>query len=184
MTPAAHGAGLPPERRAWDRERFLARIQGMSRAEVVALGDAVDALVAEGGDAKKLTRGFFLAWYQGPRLGGDETAELDRLFVDVVVAMAIGLSGVDPRVIAGTADRRHGAGAAFLAALFPSRAASEITDVSLRLISGATAPVDPQRAVVAAWNTGCAISLRGLLAEDVEATLTAAWRRGVGELPV
>jgi hypothetical protein len=184
MTPTVHGPGVPPERRAWERERFLARIRGMSLAEVVALGDAVDTLISEGGDAKKLTRGFFLAWYEGPRLGREETAELDQLFVDVVVAMAIGLAGVDPRDMADSTDGRRGAGTAFLAALFPSRGASELTDVSIRLIRSVTAPADPKRAVVAAWNAGCAIALRGRLAEDVEATLTAAWRRGVGDLPV
>jgi hypothetical protein len=184
MTPPAQGPGVPPERRAWERERFLARIRGMSRAEVIALGDAVDALVAEGGDAKKLTRGFFLAWYEGPRLDKEETAELDQLFVDIVVALATGLAGVDPHVMADPGGGRRGAGIAFLAALFPSRGASELTDVSIRLIRGATQPVDPRRAVVAAWNTGCAIALRGRLDAGVEATLTAAWRRGVGDLPV
>jgi len=184
MTPSAPGQGQPPERRAWERERFLARVRGMSRAEVLALGDAVTTLVAEGGDAKKLRRGFFLAWYAGPKLDGDETADLDRLFVDIVGALATGLSGVDPHAMADTADGRRGAGATFLTALFPSRAASDLTDISVRLIRGALAPIDPKPAIVAAWNTGCAIALRGRLAPDVEATLTAAWLRGVGELPV
>lgn len=184
MTPPDQAPPVPPERRAWERERFLVRVRGLSRDEVVALGDAVDALVAEGGDSKKLTRGFFLAWYAGPRLGGEETADLDRLFVDVVVAMALGLTGVDPAVVAGSHGARQGAGATFLAALFPSRASSEITDVAIRLIRGATAPMDPQHAVVAAWNTGSAVVLRGRLDPGVEATLTAAWRRALGDLPV
>ena len=46
------------------------------------------------------------------------------------------------------------------------------------------APADPKRAVVAAWNAGCAVALRGRLAADVEATLTAAWRRALGDMPV
>ncbi len=173
-----------PERRAWERERFLARIRGLSRAEVVALGEAVDVLVAEGGDPKKLARGFALAWVAGPRISREETVSLDRLFVDVVVAMAIAVSGVDPQVVAGTSDRSRVAGVAFLEALFPRRQASSLTEISVRLIGNSLAPVDPQHAVVAAWNAGCAIALRGTLPSEVDTVLTAAWLRALGELPV
>jgi len=176
--------GPTPERRTWERERYLARVRGLSKAEVIALGDAVGALVAEGGDPKKLSRGFALAWFAGPRLTDEETAELDRLFVDVIVAMAVAVSGVDPHVVAGTTDRSRGAGSAFLDVLFPRRQSTGLTEVSLRLIDSSLAPVDPQRAVVAAYNAGCAIVLRGRTPADVEETLTAAWRRAFGDLPV
>jgi hypothetical protein len=109
---------------------------------------------------------------------------LDRLFVEIVVAMAVAVSGVDPHVVAGTSDRSRSAGATFLDVLFPRRQSTGLTEVSLRLIDSALAPVDPQHAVVAAYNAGCAIALRGRIAPDVEAILTAAWRRTFGELPV
>ena len=184
MNPHDSSQETAPERREWERERFLARIRGLSRVEVVALGDAVTALVAEGADPKKLTRGFVLAWYTGPHLSAAETAEIDRMFVEVVVAMAHGLAGVDPRVVAGSAEKKGGAGAAFLDALFPRRGASELTEVSIRLIRNALAPVDPQPVIVAAWNAGSAVMLRGRLAPEVDAILTAAWRRAIGDLPV
>lgn len=182
--PAEPTPARTPERRAWERERFLARIRSLSRAEVIALGAAVDALVAEGGDAKRLTRGFQLAWYAGPRLFDEESADLDRLFVDIVVAMARAVTGMDPQVVAEAAGRPSGLSTVLLGVFFPRRIEPELTDVSVRLIRGAVAPADPRMAIVAAWNAGCAIALRGRLAPEVDTILTAAWRRGLGELPV
>ena len=169
-----------PERRAWERARFLARLGSMTREEVLALDTAVGELLADGADVKRLTRGFWFAWYAGPHLGDTETDDLGLLFADIVVAMAGGVAGVDPRTIA---EPRQGSGGAFLDALFPRRAALELEGVAIRLVESAVAPLDPKRAIVAAWNAGCAIALRGRLAPEVEATLTAAWRRALGDLP-
>jgi hypothetical protein len=184
MSESTPRPGPAPERRIWERERFLARVRSMSRAEVIALGDAVGSLVAEGGDRNRLTRGFALAWFTGPRLSDQETRVLDQLFIDIILAMAVAVSGVDPHVVAGSADRTRGAGASFLDVLFPRRQSNGLTEVSLRLIDSALAPVDPQHAIVATYNAGCAIALRDRIAPDVEPVLTAAWRRAFGELPV
>ncbi len=174
-----------PERATWARAAFLTRAGSITKAELLALGTAVDALIAEGGDREWLTKGFFFAWYKGPGLSADDSEALNALFVDVIVAVARSLTDVDAWAV--TARRPSGQRPSFAAAfldLFTRKSRDgEVENLAIRLIEGAVAPIDPRIALVAAWNASCAVALHGRLDPPVEETLGAAWRRTIGELP-
>lgn len=173
------------ERSTWARSVFLTRAGSLTKAELLALGTAVDALVAEGGDRELLTKGFFFAWYKGPGLSSDDNAALNALFADVVVAIARSITDVDAwAMTAGrSSEQRPGFLAAFLSLFTQKSRSGEVEDLAIRLIEGAVAPVDPRIALVAAWNAACAVALHGRLDPPVDETLGAAWRRTIGELP-
>ena len=173
-----------PERATWARAAFLTRAGSLTKAELLALGTAVDALIAEGGDRERLTKGFFFAWYKGPSLSDDDNAALNDLFIEVLIVIARALTDVDPRAMTRgrQAERQD-----FLSAvreLFTMKSKSrEAEELAIRLIEGAVAPTDPRVALVAAWNAACAVALHGRLPPAVDETLGAAWRRTIGELP-
>ncbi|MEI8332325.1 MAG: hypothetical protein WCH74_00585 [Chloroflexota bacterium] len=174
-----------PERSTWARAAFVTRAGSLTKSELLALGTAVEALVAEGGDAERLTKGFFFAWYKGPSLSSDDNAALNDLFIDVVVAIARSITDVDPwAMTAGRpSGQRPGFAAAFLELFTRKTRDGEVESFAIRLVERAVAPVDPRVALVAAWNASCAVALHGRLDPPVEETLGAAWRRAIGDLP-
>ncbi len=129
--------------------------------------------------------GFWMAWYEGPRLTTAEDAELGDLFARVVVAMAGALTGLDVERIAARpsdAQQRGAFGdlARFLRHASPDRS---YQDAAIGLIESAVAPWDPRLAIVACWNVACATTLRPHLPARVVDVLEAAWRRALGEPP-
>jgi hypothetical protein len=173
-----------PERATWARAAFLTRCGSISKAELLALGTAVDALVAEGGDREQLTKGFFFAWYKGPSLSSGDNAALNQLFAEVVVAIAHSITDVDPwAMTAGRPSERQGALASLLSLFTQKSHGREAENLAIRLVEAAVAPVDPRVALVSAWNAACAVALHGRLDPPVEEVLGAAWRRTIGELP-
>jgi hypothetical protein len=174
-----------PERVAWARATFLNRLGTITKAELLALDRAVDDLVAEGGDEKHLRKGFFFAWYHGPKLTAEDEGALNALFVDVLVAIARGITDVDAWAMTkGRATSQRPGLLGSLLEVFSMRSPSrEVEDLAIKLIEGAVMPFDPRVAIVSAWNAACAVVLHGRLDATTDEVLGAAWRRTIGDLP-
>jgi hypothetical protein len=172
---------LAPE----SREALLGRLGRLTLDELHALDAAVRALRAEKPYRKRVDMGFWLAWYEGPRLSTAEAAELGDLFGQVVVAIARGVTGLDvERFAARPRDARQQGVFGDLANLFrhPS-AGRSLQDGAIGLLEAAVAPWDPRLAIVACWNAACAATLRPHLPPGVVDVLEHAWRQALGELP-
>jgi hypothetical protein len=77
------------------RAALLGRLSQLTVEDLHALDAAVLALRDEKPYRKRVDKGFWLAWYEGPRLKTTEGDELQDLFGHVVVAIAGGLTGLD-----------------------------------------------------------------------------------------
>ena len=173
----------PPFLGAGARAVLLGRVRALTIDDLRALDAAVRSLVAEKAH-RHVDKGVLFAWWDGPRLRGDEDRDLQDLFAAVLAALAGGLSGLDvERVVARFLPRPTVLQSLTLAFL-PARESGRLVDASIGLIEDAVAPWDPRLAVVATWNMACAAALRDHLPSTMVATLEAAWRRALGEPPV
>jgi hypothetical protein len=174
----------PPLLYPGPRRALLRRIGAITVEELHALDTAVRALRDER-RVKDVDKGFFYAWWEGPRLDRAGEDEVQELFSAVLVALATGLTGIDvERFGTQLAPKRRGFGLDGLVELFlrprPSR---ELQDTSIALIDGHLAPWDPRLAVVAVWNMACAAAFRNHVSAGTVATLEAPWRQAIGEPP-
>jgi hypothetical protein len=156
---------------AGPRNALLWRVRNLTVDDLHALDAAVGALVLEKAH-RHTDKGFLYAWWEGPRLQGDEDQEMQELFAAVLAALAGGLTDVDVE--------RYSISQMF----FPPSQTRRLQDASIGLIEDAVAPWNPRRAVVAIWNMACAAALRDHLSPATIATLQAAWRRALGEPPI
>jgi hypothetical protein len=172
----------PPLLYPGPRRAILRRVASLTTDELHALDDAVRALVAERAH-KHLDKGFFFAWWEGPRPPAEVERDLDVLFGDLVVALAGGLTGLDvERVGARFAPKPRGLDGLVNLFLRP-RPRVQLQDAAIGLIEDVLAPWDPRLAIVATWNMACAVALRDQLPAATIGRLEAAWRRALGDPP-
>ncbi len=162
---------------------FLARVASLSRDQVLALGEAVAALVAEGADRRRTTKGYLFAWYEGPHISDSERYTFGGYFEEVLASLATAVSGTDPRVLLPDRPRKAGLTEAIAGIFMPRREWTELGEIADRLFEKGVAPADARPIIVAAWNAGAAVWMRGRLDARLEAILTAPWRRAIGDLP-
>lgn|GEM_PF-1402638 len=167
------------------RAALLGRLSQLTVEDLHALDAAVLALRDEKPYRKRVDKGFWLAWYEGPRLKRAEGDELQDLFGHVVVAIAGGLTGLDvERFGARLGGRQQGGAIGDLMRLLRSTSADRpLQGAAIGLIEDAVAPWDPRLAIVACWNVACAATLRKYLPVEVVEVLEGAWRRAIGEPP-
>ena len=167
------------------RAALLGRLSQLTVEDLHALDAAVLALRDEKPYRKRVDKGFWLAWYEGPRLTRAEGDELQDLFGHVVVAIAGGLTGLDvERFGVRLGDGQQGGAIGDLMRLLrPSSANRPLQSAAIGLIEDAVAPWDPRLAIVACWNLACAATLRKHLPVEVVDVLEGAWRRAIGEPP-
>jgi hypothetical protein len=174
--------GRPPLLYPGPRAALLRRVRTLTVDDLHALDAAVRDLLAERVH-RHVDKGYFFAWWDGPRLDEAGEDELHLLFGDVLVALAGGLTGLDvERVGAHFTQKRRGLDGLVDLFLRP-RKTHQLQDASIGLIESALAPWDPRYAVVATWNVACAAALRRHLPDATVAALEAAWRRALGDPP-
>ena len=167
------------------RAALLGRLSQLTVEDLHALDAAVLALRDEKPYRKRVDKGFWLAWYEGPRLKRAEGDELQDLFGHVVVAIAGGLTGLDVERFGARLGGRQQGGAIgdLMRLLRPSSANRPLQSAAIGLIEDAVAPWDPRLAIVTCWNVACAATLRKYLPVEVVEVLEGAWRRAIGEPP-
>ena len=172
---------LLPGRRA----ALLCRLGQLTVEDLHGLDAAVRALREEKPYRKRVDMGFWMGWYEGPRLTTAEGGELGNLFGHVVVAIAGGLTGLDVERFGARprGGQQKGVFGDLTRLLRPSSADRLLQDAAIGLIEGAVAPWDPRLAIVACWNVACAATLRKHLPVEVVNVLEAAWRQAIGEPP-
>jgi len=173
----------PPFLYPGPRAALLGRIRTLSIDDLRALDAAVRSLVAEKRH-RHVDKGVLFAWWDGPRLRGDEDRELNLLFAAVLAALAGGLTDLDVERFAARFAPKPTILGSLAQALLPARDSRRLQDASIGLIEDALAPWDPRLAIIAIWNMACAAALRDHLPATTVATLEAAWRRALGELPI
>jgi hypothetical protein len=173
----------PPFLYAGPRAALLWRIRAVTVDDLHALDAAVRALVLEKAH-RHADKGFLFAWWEGPRLQGDEDQEMQDLFAAVLAALAGGLTGVDVERFGARLAAKPTGLASLGQVFFPPSHTRRLQDASIGLIEDTLAPWDPRRAVVAIWNMACAAALRDHLSPATIATLQAAWRQALGEPPI
>jgi hypothetical protein len=162
---------------------FLARVAGLSREQVLSLGAAAAALVAEGADRERTMKGYLFAWYEGPRLSDVESRAFGNYFQEVVAALAIAVSGTDPHILVPERRPSSGITDAIKDLFLPYRERNELGEFAVRILETSLAPTDPRPIIVAAWNAGCAVWMKGRVPAGIEAALSAPWLRAVGDAP-
>jgi hypothetical protein len=167
------------------RAALLRRLGQLTVDDLHGLDAAVRALREEKPYRKRVDKGFWLAWYEGPRLTTSEDGELGDLFVHVVVAIAGGLTGLDVERFGARlkSGQQGGVMGDLMRLLRPNSADQALQDAAIGLIEDAVAPWDPRLAIVACWNVACAATLRTHLSVEVVDVLESAWRRVLGEPP-
>ena len=172
---------LPPGPRA----ALLGRLAQLTLEDLHVLDAAVRELRAEKPQYKRVDKGFWLAWYDGPRLTSDENRELDDLFVHVVVAIASGLTGLDVERFGARlkSGQQEGVFGDLVRLVRPGSADRPLQHAAIGLIEDAVAPWDPRLAIMACWNMACAAVLGAHLSGSVVEVLEAAWRQALGEPP-
>ena len=166
------------------RAALLRGLGGLTVEDLHGLDAAVLALREEQPYRKRIDKGFWLAWYDGPRLTSAENRELGDLFVAVVVAIASGVTGLDvERFGARMGDGTEGVFGDLARLVRPASASRSLQHAAIGLIDDAVAPWDPRLAIVACWNLACAATLRTYLPVEVVGVLEGAWRRARGEPP-
>ncbi|MCU0506390.1 MAG: hypothetical protein MUE82_11600 [Chloroflexi bacterium] len=176
----ALGGENGPER---DLRLFLAHVASLSREQVLGLGEATTALVAEGADRERTTKGYLFAWYEGPRLSDQESRAFGNYFQEVVAALAIAVSGTDPHMLVPARSQKGGLTGAIKELFLPYQERNELGEFAVRILETSLAPTDPRPIIVAAWNAGSAVWMAGRIPAGIEATLSAPWRRAVGDPP-
>lgn len=167
------------------RVAVLERLGRLTIDDLQRLDAAVRALRAEKPYRGRVDKGFWLAWYEGPRLTSAERGDVGELFPAVVVAIASGLTGLDVRRLGarlGGGDRT-GAFGDLVRLVRPASADRALQHTAIALIDDAVAPWDPRLAIMACWNVACAVTLRAHLTVPVVDALERAWRQALGEPP-
>jgi hypothetical protein len=164
------------------RHMLLRRVAALTVDDLHALDAAVRALAAEKSH-KHVDKGYFFAWWDGPRIDRDGERELEDLFASVLAAIATGLTGLDVERLAGTFAKKKSTGLEVFAEMLMPRRSHELQDAAIALIEGHVAPWDPRLAIVATWNMVCARALGAHLPVATLETLVAPWRRAIGEPP-
>ena len=179
--PADRSALLDPGPRA----ALLSALRRLTIDDLHALDTAIQELGTEKPYRSRIDKGYWLAWYDGPRLTRAESVELDDLFVSVVVAIAAGVTGLDvERFGAGLEPGRQAGLFGDLARLVrPGTPNHPLQHAAIGLIEGAAAPWDPRLGIIACWNVACAVALRRHLPIETTTVLEGAWRRAIGEPP-
>jgi hypothetical protein len=172
----------PPLLYPGPRAALLRRVRALAPDDLRALDAAVRTLAAEKA-GRNVDKGFFYAWWDGPRLPSDAERELDDLFADMLIALAGGLTGLDVERFGSQLAPKRGGLDAFFSRFLRPRQSRQLQDASIGLIEGAVAPWDPRLAIVATWNMICAVALRDHLPPPTADRLGAAWRRALGDLP-
>ena len=167
------------------RAALLGALRRLTLDDLHALDSAIQELGTEKPYRSRVDKGYWLAWYDGPRLTKAESWELDDLFVNVVVAIAAGVTGLDverfgPGLEAG---RQAGIFGDLTRLVRRGSANHPLQHAAIGLIEGAAAPWDPRLGIIACWNVACAVTLRRHLATETIMVLEGAWRRAVGEPP-
>ena len=162
---------------------FLARAASLSHDQVIALGEAVPALVAEGADRERTTKGYLFAWYEGPRLSDAESRSFGNYFQEVVAALALAASGTNPHMLVPERRPKGGLTESIKQLFLPYQERNELGEFAVRILETSVSPAEPRPIIVAGWNAGCAVWMRGRVSPDIEAALSAPWRRAVGDLP-
>jgi hypothetical protein len=173
----------PPFLYAGPRGVLLRRVRALTVEDLHALDDAVRVLVTEKAH-RRADKGFLYAWWEGPRLQGDEDQEMQDLFAGVLAALAGGLTDVDVERFGARFSTKPTGLASLTQVFFPPSQTRRLQDASIGLIEDAVAPWNPRRAVVAIWNMACAAALREHLSPATIETLEAAWRRALGDPPI
>jgi hypothetical protein len=173
---------LPPLLYPGPRAALLRRVRTLTPADLHALDAAVRELAGDKAH-RHADKGFFYAWWEGPRPPSEVEDELNVLFGDLLVALAGGRTGLDvERVAAQFAPKPRGLDGIMNLFLRP-RPRVQLQDAAIGLVEDALAPWDPRLAIVATWNMACAAALREHLAAATIDRLEAAWRRALGEPP-
>ncbi len=162
---------------------FLARAASLSREQVLALGEAVASLVAEGADRERTTKGYLFAWYEGPRLSDAESRAFGDYFQEVMASLALAVSGTDPHMLVPDRRAKGGLTDSIKQLFLPYQQRNELGEFAVRILETSVAPAETRPIIVAAWNAGCAVWMRGRIPHEIEDALTAPWRRAVGDLP-
>ena len=173
----------PPFLYPGPRAALLGRVRALTIDDLHALDAAVRSLVAEKSH-RHVDKGVLFAWWDGPRLRGDEDRELNDLFAAVLAALAGGLTDLDVERFAARLAPKPTMLGSLVQALLPARDSRRLQDASIGLIEDALAPWDPRLAIIAIWNMACAAALRDHLPATTVATLEAAWCRALGDLPI
>jgi hypothetical protein len=160
----------------------MRRVRALTPDDLRSLDEAVRALVAAKA-GRNMDKGYFYAWWDGPRLRADSEHELDDLFGEMLSALASGLTGIDVERLGGQLAPRRGGLDAFFSRFLRPRQSRQLQDASIGLIEGAVAPWEPRLAIIAIWNMICAVALRDHLPPPTIDRLEAAWRRALGDLP-
>ena len=163
----------------------LERLGRLTVDDLHRLDEAVRAASAEKRYHGRVDRGFWLAWYQGPRLTTSEGRELADMFPAVVVAIASGVTGLDVNRLGarlGGGDR-PGIFGDLARLVRPGSSNRPLQHAAIALIEDAAAPWDPRLAIIACWNVTCAATLRAHLPAPVLDVLERAWRQALGEPP-
>lgn len=162
---------------------FLARVASLSREQVLALGEAVATLVAEGADRERTTKGYLFAWFEGPRLSDAESRSFGSYFQEVMAALALAVSGTDPHMLVPDRRQKGGLTESIRELFLPYQERNELGNFAVRILETSVSPADARPIIVAAWNAGCAVWMRGRIEPGIEAVLTAPWRRAIGGPP-
>ncbi len=172
----------PPLLYPGPRVALLRRIAALTIDDLHLLDTTVRELAA-GKTHRDVAKGYFFAWWDGPRLAREHEDELQDLFAAVLAALARGLTGIDVEMVGTALAPRPSILDGLLAAFRSPRRSQHLQDTSIGLIESAVAPWDPRLAVVATWNMACAVALRDHLGEPTRTTLEAGWRQALGDLP-
>ena len=181
----SHVSGPGPLNASGPHSAVLERLGRLTVDDLQRLDAAVRAAGAEKRYHGRVDKGFWLAWYQGPRLTASEGRELADMFSAVVVAIASGITGLDVNRLGarlGGGDRGGVFGDLFRL-VRPGSADRALQHAAIALIEDAAAPWDPRLAIIACWNVTCAATLRAHLPAPVLDALELAWREALGEPP-
>jgi hypothetical protein len=164
------------------RIALLRRIRALTADDLHGLDAAVRMLLAEG--RKRADKGYYFAWWDGPRLDREADNELQDLFAACLAALAGGLTGLDVEGVAARFAPKKSAFGGLAELIAPTRPGLQVQHASIELIDTAVAPWDPRLAIVAIWNMACAAALRDILPAATMATLQEPWRRALGDPPI
>ncbi len=169
---AASSSVAELERDPGSRFGWAARL---TRAEVLALGQVVDEMLARG-VPPNIARGFGLAWDAGVSLPRGERRGLFAQFADLEITVGGVLVGRDLRA-AGTARPTGLEG--LVSSWFSRPRVGDVRASAAIGLAGETA----KRSLVALWNAWIAMRYRDLIPRPTFELLVEPWVTAIGPLP-